>query len=53
MNHGSELAGTELLQQLMGMLYVSGHCVLDASRAVSLRLLPCGRAISPRNPMLP
>ena len=25
MNHGGELAGAELVQQLMGMLYVSGH----------------------------
>ena len=27
-NHGGELAGPELVQQIMGVLYISGHCVL-------------------------
>ena len=35
MKHGSELAGAELVEQAMGMLYIGGHCVLPG------RLLPC------------
>ena len=33
MNHGSKLAGTELVEQVMSVLYVSGHFVLQASRS--------------------
>src|ERR1700677_1973878 len=28
MNHSGELAGAELVEQVMSVLYVSGHCVL-------------------------
>jgi hypothetical protein len=28
MNYGGELAGAELVKQMMGVLSVSGHCAL-------------------------
>src|SRR5208337_376042 len=37
MNHGGERAGAELVEQVMGVLYVSGHCVLPWSRSCARR----------------
>lgn len=37
MNHGSELAGAELVEQMMGMLCVSRHYVPPWSRCCAMR----------------
>ncbi len=37
MNHGGQLAGAELVEQVMGMLCISGHCVPPWSRSCAMR----------------